>query len=103
MIYFPNILKRKEKLKIRWLRIMSYRKAHLGKKHLLLLFIEIKFIALDYDSMKYAEQKLKISLLMLYFHILSESSELYTKTYSYLPRDHYCNHSSWVHDHVSSD
>lgn len=37
MIHFPNILKRKEKLKIRWLRIMSYGKAHLGKKHQLLL------------------------------------------------------------------
>lgn len=72
MIYFPNILKCKEKLKIRWLRIMSYCKAHLGKKHLLLLFIDIKFIALNYDSMKYAQQKSKISHLMFYFHILRE-------------------------------
>lgn len=55
MIYFPNILKCKEKLKIRWLRIMGYCKAHLGKKHSLLLFTDIKFIVLNYDSMKYAK------------------------------------------------
>lgn len=77
MIYFPNILKCKEKLKICWLRIMSYCKAHLGKKHLLLLFIDIKCIALKNDSVKYAEQKLEISLLMFYFHISLERTELY--------------------------
>lgn len=62
MIYFPNILECKEKLKIRWLRIMSYCKAHLGWKQLLVILIYIEFIAHDYDSTNFAEQKLKPGL-----------------------------------------
>lgn len=47
------------------------------RKETVISVIDIKCIALNNDSVKYAEQKLKISLLVFYFHISLEKTELY--------------------------
>lgn len=82
MIYFSNILKCKEKLKICWLRIMSYCEAHLGNKCLLVLFIYITFIAHDYGSINFAEQKLKpVSNVQFPYLIWREKQRLHVEDF----------------------